>query len=275
MNSRSLTLLALAASAMSVSAQTAARSAPAHNAAATHHTAATATSATGGGCLTNLPALSPKIPALPAGSPCVKPLYTLTQTPPIRLDYASPMLSPGVLEKFNFKPTTISLGYVDTKIGTGPLAQPGKFYTVNYTGYLLDGTKFDSSVDRNKPISFPYGQGRVIPGWDTGFEGMHVGGKRRLFIPYQLAYGEQGRQPAIPPKSMLVFDMELVAQSDTDPDAPKTPPTPPAPPAGAKSTAPSSEGKPAASPAGAATTPPVSSSTPASSTQPAAKPETK
>ena len=76
-----------------------------------------------------------------------------------------------------------SLGYVDTEIGTGPLAQPHKWYTVHYTGYLMNGTKFDSSVDRGEPISFPYGAHRVIEGWDTGFEGMHVGGKRRLKHP--------------------------------------------------------------------------------------------
>jgi peptidylprolyl isomerase len=120
---------------------------------------------------------------------------------------------------------------VDTKIGTGELAQPRKWYTVHYTGYLTDGTKFDSSVDRGEPITFPYGAHRVIPGWDTGFEGMHVGGKRRLFIPYELAYGESGRPPVIPPKAELIFDVELISQSDTPPE-PKTPPATPANPSG-------------------------------------------
>jgi peptidylprolyl isomerase len=112
-----------------------------------------------------------------------------------------------------------ALRYIDISVGTGDLAQPRRFYTVHYTGWLTDGTKFDSSVDRGTPISFPYGARRVIPGWDTGFEGMHVGGKRRLFIPYQLAYGESGRPPVIPPKSDLIFDIELVSQSETDPNA--------------------------------------------------------
>ena len=84
------------------------------------------------------------------------------------------------------------------------------YYTVNYTGYLVDGTKFDSSEGK-EPITFPYGAHRVIQGWDTGFEGMHVGGKRRLFVPYQLAYGEAGRPPVIPAKAELVFDVELVS----------------------------------------------------------------
>jgi peptidylprolyl isomerase len=120
-----------------------------------------------------------------------------------------------------------ALRYQDITVGTGDLAIPGQMYSVNYTGWLAsDGTKFDSSVDRGKPIEFPQGVKRVIIGWDQGFEGMHVGGKRRLFIPYQLAYGEAGRGP-IPPKADLIFDIELVGQRD--PNAPE--PAPAAPPA--------------------------------------------
>jgi peptidylprolyl isomerase len=155
------------------------------------------------------------------------------------------------------KPETFSLDYVDTKLGTGPRAEPHKWYTVHYTGYLVDGTKFDSSVDRGQPISFPYGAHRVIEGWDTGFEGMRIGGKRRLYVPYQLGYGDNGHQQ-IPAKAELVFDVELVAQSDAQP----APPKPPTPPAGA--TPPG-----APSPAGSAAPPPVNPTTPSSSTQPA------
>ncbi len=112
-----------------------------------------------------------------------------------------------------------ALRYVDSVVGTGDLASPRKWYSVRYTGWLTDGTKFDSSEDHpGKPFAFPYGARRVILGWDTGFEGMRVGGKRRLYIPYQLAYGEAGR-PGIPPKADLIFDLELVAISDTDPNA--------------------------------------------------------
>ena len=101
---------------------------------------------------------------------------------------------------------------------TGELAAPHKWYTIQYTGYLVDGTKFDSSYDHPgaEPFSIPYGQHQVIPGWDTGFDGMHVGGKRRLFIPYQLAYGSNGKPP-IPPKAELIFDVELISQSDERP----------------------------------------------------------
>lgn len=108
--------------------------------------------------------------------------------------------------------TQFEMRYQDIKIGTGEPAMPQQTYTVHYTGWLYDGTKFDSSVDRNQPFDFVQGQKRVITGWDIGFEGMRVGGKRRLFIPYQLAYGELGRDP-IPPKANLIFDVELLAVS--------------------------------------------------------------
>ena len=225
-----LSALVLATIALPLAAQTAAK--PVHHTAA-HHTT-TEHHATTAGCA-RLPELSPKIPALAADLPCAKPLYTLTHTPDVHLDYASPLLSPELRASLSPEKTTYSLDYVDTVIGTGPLAQPGKFYTVHYTGYLTDGTKFDSSVDRGEPITFPYGQHRVIAGWDTGFEGMHIGGKRRLFIPYELAYGEAGRPPVIPAKAELVFDVEFIAQADqmpkpkplatpTEPARPTTPP---------------------------------------------------
>jgi peptidylprolyl isomerase len=119
-----------------------------------------------------------------------------------------------------------ALRYIDTVVGTGAPVSPRKWLTVAYTGYLVDGTKFDSSIGKD-PITFPYGAHQVIAGWDTGFEGMNIGGKRRLFIPYELAYGETGRPPVIPAKAQLVFDLELIAISD-NPPAPKAPPTPPA-----------------------------------------------
>ena len=140
---------------------------------------------------------------------------------------ANPADNPPGVPKIEGTPKPLyALRYIDTVIGTGPLAESRKYYTVHYTGWLTDGTKFDSSVDRGTPITFPYGARQVIPGWDTGFEGMHVGGKRRLFIPYQLAYGENGRPPVIPAKADLIFDIELVDQSDTPPQ-PKPAPAPP------------------------------------------------
>lgn len=135
--------------------------------------------------------------------------------------------------------TQYVMRYQEIRVGTGDLAQPGWVYAVHYTGWLAsDGTKFDSSLDRGEPIQFQQGVKRVITGWDQGFEGMHVGGKRRLFIPYQLAYGEQGRPPVIPPKADLIFDVELIDQRDPNappppqvvPEQPATPPQPPTPP---------------------------------------------
>jgi hypothetical protein len=102
-----------------------------------------------------------------------------------------------------------SLRYVEIATGSGAAYGPGKRLTVHYTGWLTDGKKFDSSVDRKEPFEFVQGRRQVITGWDVGFEGMRVGGKRRLFVPYQLAYGEAGSGP-IPPKAELIFDVELV-----------------------------------------------------------------
>jgi peptidylprolyl isomerase len=112
--------------------------------------------------------------------------------------------------------TQYTMRYVDVAIGTGKLAEAGKLFSVHYTGWLLDGTKFDSSRDKEKPLTFEQGKRKVIPGWDAGFEGMRVGGKRRLFIPYQLAYGEKGRSK-IPPKAELIFDVELMDVTDPPP----------------------------------------------------------
>ena len=113
-----------------------------------------------------------------------------------------------------------TLRYIDLKVGTGDVARTSAqgaivFYTVHYTGWLTDGTKFDSSVDRNEPFVFPVGAKRVITAWDTGFEGMRVGGKRRLIVPYQLAYGVPGSPPVIPAKATLIFDVELLGMGDT------------------------------------------------------------
>ena len=112
--------------------------------------------------------------------------------------------------------TQYAMRYIDVAVGTGKLAEPGKVYIVQYTGWLKDGTKFDSSLDRGKPFGFEQGKRQVIAGWDSGFEGMHVGGKRRLLIPYQLAYGVNGRG-TIPPKADLTFDIELIDVRDTMP----------------------------------------------------------
>jgi len=98
----------------------------------------------------------------------------------------------------------------DIKIGEGKEAVNGNTLTVNYSGTLVDGTKFDSSYDRNQPFSFVLGQGRVIKGWDMGLLGMKVGGKRKLTIPSELGYGTQGAGSDIPPNATLIFEVELL-----------------------------------------------------------------
>jgi peptidylprolyl isomerase len=242
-------------------------------------------------------------------------------------------LPPGVPPvKGTVKPA-FTLRYEDIKIGTGADAEPNKMYKVFYTGWLGsngrpdDGHKFDASADHPgppekdkdgkpvldadgkpkmgepQPMAFPQGMGRLIPGFDQGFAGMKIGGKRRIFIPWQLAYGAKGRpgpdaaHPGIPPKSDLIFDVELVDVSDlpmppnhpgmggmpghgmppgavphpiTPGTAPGAPGTAPAPGAAATpGAAPSSTAAPAApAPAAPATATPAPS-TPATTTTPA------
>ncbi len=105
--------------------------------------------------------------------------------------------------------TQSGLKYADLKEGSGAEATAGKQVTVHYTGWLQDGTKFDSSRDRGEPLPLTLGAGQVIPGWDEGLVGMKVGGQRQLIIPPQLAYGQNGTGP-IPPNATLVFDVEVV-----------------------------------------------------------------
>jgi peptidylprolyl isomerase len=179
-------------------------------------------------------AASAQTPAKPATKPA-------TATKPSTATHATAAaikLPPGVPAVKGVRKELFALRYQEILIGSGAVAEPYKMYKVRYTGWLAaDGKKFDSSYDHpsapvldkegkpvmgedgkpkmeaGQPISFPDGLGRVIPGWDQGFEGMKVGGKRRLFIPYELAYGERGR-PGIPPKADLIFDVELVDITD-------------------------------------------------------------
>jgi FKBP-type peptidyl-prolyl cis-trans isomerase FkpA len=106
--------------------------------------------------------------------------------------------------------TDSGLKYEDLVEGGGATAQSGQQVSVHYTGWLTDGSKFDSSVDRNEPFQFGLGRGMVIRGWDEGVQGMKVGGKRKLTIPPQLGYGAHGAGGVIPPNATLVFEVELL-----------------------------------------------------------------
>jgi FKBP-type peptidyl-prolyl cis-trans isomerase FkpA len=108
-------------------------------------------------------------------------------------------------------PPDQQMGMVTITAGTGDVAKAGDRVSVHYVGTLTDGSKFDSSRDRNQPFQFVLGQGQVIKGWDQGVAGMKVGEKRKLTIPPAMAYGAMGRPPKIPPNSTLVFEVELLA----------------------------------------------------------------
>ena len=108
------------------------------------------------------------------------------------------------------KMTDSGLKYDDLVEGEGDVVAAGQRVTVHYTGWLINGDKFDSSLDRNQPFAFNLGQGQVIRGWDEGVAGMKVGGKRKLTIPPQLGYGAAGAGGVIPPNATLVFEVELL-----------------------------------------------------------------
>src|ERR1700730_1783095 len=235
-----------------------------------------------------LAALTPAALTTAATAQTTKPATTTakpgTTTVHHTTSAATTTTPPNIPKVVGIPKIAYALRYVDIVTGTGTLAESSvlgtseadskiKWYTVKYTGWLTDGTKFDSSFDHPgaEPITFPAGAHRVIPGWDTGFQGMHVGGKRRLFIPYQLAYGEAGRPPHIPAKSDLIFDIELVSISDTPP-APKAPPAPPANPTAAPDKPADTPAKPETDPAKPATAPQPPTPPPADSTKPETTP---
>ncbi len=199
--------------------------------------------------------------------------------------------------------TAFTLRYEDYKIGTGPLAEPNKLYHVLYTGYLAStGQVFDSSEEHRipvmkngkpvmdaegnpelgppQPLVFPQGFGRMFPGFDQGFEGMHVGGKRRIFVPWQLALGTRnipahGDRPGIPPRSNLIFDVELVDVTDMPamparpmPPHPGATPGHPMPGQPAKPATPGAPATPQAAPAPAKPAAPTATTAPSSSTTP-------
>lgn len=115
-----------------------------------------------------------------------------------------------VVENNIMQDNVTELKIEDLVVGTGPEAVSGNLISVHYTGTLTNGTKFDSSKDRGEPFEFTLGAGQVIQGWDKGFNGMKIGGKRKLTIPSEMGYGAQGAGGVIPPNATLIFEVELL-----------------------------------------------------------------
>ena len=148
-------------------------------------------------------------PAPPAPTPAPAPA---PPAPP-----APPPVPAANLDKDTGKPivsTPSGLKYVDLVVGTGPAVKTGDHVSVNYVGKLIDGTKFDASADHGGTFDYQQGVTTLIPGWTEGTSTMKVGGKRKLIIPPQLGYGLQGQGDVIPPNATLIFEIEMVADTD-------------------------------------------------------------
>jgi peptidylprolyl isomerase len=145
-----------------------------------------------------------------AGGGIIPPNATLTfEVELVSILPGSPEAATEV-DEADYTTTESGLKYYDLEVGEGPSPEAGQLVSVHYTGWLEDGSKFDSSLDRGQPFAFPLGMGQVIPGWDEGVATMKVGGQRQLVIPPELAYGEQGAGGVIPPNATLIFEVELL-----------------------------------------------------------------
>lgn len=146
-----------------------------------------------------------KPPRIPPDATLIFDIELLDASPPRVVPEA-----PQTVAEADYTTTESGLKYFDFVVGDGAAPEKGKRVKVDYSGWLTDGKMFDSSFKRPEPIEFPLGKGRVIPGWDEGIATMKVGGKRQLYIPADLAYGERGRPPVIQPGAELIFEVELV-----------------------------------------------------------------
>lgn len=135
---------------------------------------------------------------------------TAAETPAVTTPAETPAAEAPAAQTGTPTADVTELKMEDVKVGTGAEAKPGDTVSVHYTGWLTDGTKFDSSKDAGQPFEFQLGQGMVIKGWDEGVAGMKIGGVRKLTIPADMGYGEQGAGGVIPPGATLVFEVELL-----------------------------------------------------------------
>jgi peptidylprolyl isomerase len=146
--------------------------------------------------------------------------------PPTTVPAPSGQPVPALPADIQVTTTASGLQYADVAVGSGQAAKAGDTVSMLYTGYLTDGTVFDSNVASGQPLVFTLGQGQVIPGWDEGIVGLKEGGKRRLIIPAALGYGSQGAGGVIPPDAELIFDVELVSTGAAAPAKPAAGPVP-------------------------------------------------
>jgi peptidylprolyl isomerase len=137
--------------------------------------------------------------------------FNETTSAPTTVTKNQTLIASNTMSDANVVTTPSGLKYIELEEGTGATPEPGQRVVVHYTGTLEDGTKFDSSRDRNSPFEFKIGVGQVIKGWDEGLSTMKVGGRRQLIIPSELGYGSRGAGGVIPPNATLLFDVELLA----------------------------------------------------------------